>query len=133
MPLGELIDGKAISARLLAELEQQISALKQRGVQPGIAFIRVGEDPASQVYVGRKEKACAALGLFSQTRVLDANTPQAELLSLIACLNEDPRIHGILVQAPLPAQIDGGAVYSAVRPDKDVDGFHPVNMGKLLL
>ncbi len=133
MPAGELIDGRAIAARLLAELTQRVAVLKSRGIQPGLAFVRVGEDPASKVYVGRKEKTCAELGLFSETHVLDEKTSQTELLGLLGKLNADKRIHGILVQAPLPRQVDQGAVYSSVLPQKDVDGFNPVNMGKLLL
>ncbi len=100
---------------------------------PGLAFVRVGEDPASKVYVGRKEKACAELGIFSETHVLPDVTNEADLLALIARLNSDPRLHGILVQAPLPKQISEAQIYSAVLPTKDVDGFHPVNVGKLML
>jgi methylenetetrahydrofolate dehydrogenase (NADP+)/methenyltetrahydrofolate cyclohydrolase len=133
MPAGELIDGRAISAQLLSELTQKVTALKARGIQPGLAFVRVGEDPASKVYVGRKEKACADLGMHSETQVLADKTSQADLLALLDKLNRDPRMHGILVQAPLPRQIDQSAVYSFVRPEKDVDGFNPVNMGKLVL
>ena len=105
----------------------------KRGVRPGLAFVRVGEDPASKVYVGRKEKACAELGIFSETHVLAETTGEAELLALLKKLNADSRLHGILVQAPLPKQIHESVVYSAVLPQKDVDGFHPVNVGKLLL
>lgn len=133
MSVGNLIDGRAVSAQILGELRARVSALKARGVQPGLAFVRVGEDPASKVYVGRKEKACADLGMFSETRVLAENTGEAELLALIAKLNSDPRVHGILVQAPLPKQIREAVVYSTVLPQKDVDGFHPVNVGKLML
>jgi methylenetetrahydrofolate dehydrogenase (NADP+)/methenyltetrahydrofolate cyclohydrolase len=133
MPLGELIDGKAISAQLLSELGQRIATLKLRGIHPGLAFVRVGEDLASKVYVGRKEKACSDLGLYSETHVLVESTTQSELLRLIANLNGNSRVHGILVQAPLPRHIDQSAVYSSVLPQKDVDGFHPVNMGKVLL
>jgi methylenetetrahydrofolate dehydrogenase (NADP+)/methenyltetrahydrofolate cyclohydrolase len=133
MSVGNLIDGRAISAQILGELSARVSALKSRGVQPGLAFVRVGEDPASKVYVGRKEKACADLGMFSQTHVLAESTRESELLSLIAQLNFDARIHGILVQAPLPSHIREAVVYSTVLPQKDVDGFHPVNVGKLML
>src|SRR5215467_10252784 len=129
----DLIDGRAIARQLQDELSKRIAALKSRGLQPGLAFVRVGEDPASKVYVGRKEKACADLGIFSKTRVLEEKTGEADLLKLIEQLNTDPKIHGILVQAPIPKQIRSENVYSAVSPDKDVDGFHPVNMGKLLL
>jgi methylenetetrahydrofolate dehydrogenase (NADP+)/methenyltetrahydrofolate cyclohydrolase len=133
MSVGNLIDGRAISARILGELSTRVAALKARGIQPGLAFVRVGEDPASKVYVGRKEKACADLGMFSETRVLAENAGEAELLALIAKLNSDARVHGILVQAPLPKQIREAVVYSTVLPQKDVDGFHPMNVGKLML
>jgi len=129
----ELIDGRVIARQLQDELAGRIAALKSRGVQPGLAFVRVGEDPASKVYVGRKEKACADLGIFSKTQVLEEKTNEADLLKLIEQLNANSKIHGILVQAPIPKQICSENVYSSVRPDKDVDGFHPVNMGKLLL
>ncbi len=128
-----LIDGKAVARQILDEVAQRLGALKNRGVQPGLAFVRVGEDPASKVYVGRKEKACAELRIFSETKILPDNASEAELLLLIQKLNSDERIHGILVQAPLPPQICATKIYSSVSPEKDVDGFHPVNMGKLLL
>lgn len=133
MSVGNLIDGRAISAQILSELSARVSALKTRGVQPGLAFVRVGEDPPSKVYVGRKEKACAELGIFSETRVLPEKASEAELLALIGKLNSDTRMHGILVQAPLPKQIREAVVYSTVLPQKDVDGFHPMNVGKLML
>jgi methylenetetrahydrofolate dehydrogenase (NADP+)/methenyltetrahydrofolate cyclohydrolase len=129
----DLIDGRVIARQLQDELAGRIGALKSRGIQPGLAFVRVGEDPASRVYVGRKEKACADLGIFSKTHVLEEKANEVDLLKLIEQLNADPKIHGILVQAPIPKQIRSENIYSAVRPDKDVDGFHPVNMGKLLL
>ncbi len=133
MSVGNLIDGRAISAQILSELSARVSALKARGIQPGLAFVRVGEDPASKVYVGRKEKASAELGIFSETHVLPEKTSEAELLALIDKLNSDARVHGILVQAPLPKQIREAVVYSTVLPQKDVDGFHPMNVGKLML
>ncbi len=133
MSAGNLIDGRAVAAQIQGELSQRIGALKSRGVQPGLAFVRVGEDPASKVYVGRKEKACTELGIFSETKVLPAQTSEAELLALLAQLNADSRLHGILVQAPLPKQIRQEVVYATVLPTKDVDGFHPVNVGKLML
>lgn len=129
----ELIDGRAIARQLQDELAGRIAALKSRGIQPGLAFVRVGEDPASKVYVGRKEKACTDLEIFSKTHVLAERATEQELLDLIDRLNADSKIHGILVQAPIPKHIRSEHVYSAVRPDKDVDGFHPVNMGRLLL
>ena len=128
-----VIDGRAIAAQILRELAQRAAELKQRGVTPGLAFVRVGEGAASRVYVGRKEKACAELCLFSETLVLPDNTSEAELLALISKLNSEPRLHGILVQAPLPKHIRESKIYSAVSPEKDVDGFHPVNIGKLML
>lgn len=133
MSVGNLIDGRAISAQILTELSARVAALKTRGVQPGLAFVRVGEDPASKVYVGRKEKACADLGMFSQTHVLAEKASEEELLTLIGKLNSDARLHGILVQAPLPKQIREAVIYSTVSPKKDVDGFHPINVGKLMM
>jgi methylenetetrahydrofolate dehydrogenase (NADP+)/methenyltetrahydrofolate cyclohydrolase len=131
--LTNLIDGRAIAEQLHAETTQRIAALKARGVRPGLAFVRVGDDPASKVYVGMKEKACRRLGLLSETHVLAASTTQVELLALLERLNADARLHGILVQAPLPSHLQPAVVYSTVSPRKDVDGFHPVNVGKLML
>jgi methylenetetrahydrofolate dehydrogenase (NADP+)/methenyltetrahydrofolate cyclohydrolase len=129
----ELIDGRAIAAQIQGELTQRIAALKAKGAQPGLAFVRVGEDPASKVYVGRKEKACADLGIFSETHVLSEGTSEKDLLALLAKLNAAARLHGILVQAPLPKHIRQEIIYASVLPQKDVDGFHPVNVGKLML
>jgi methylenetetrahydrofolate dehydrogenase (NADP+)/methenyltetrahydrofolate cyclohydrolase len=128
-----LIDGRAIAEQIHTETAQRVAALKARGIQPGLAFVRVGEDPASKVYVGMKGKMCARLGILSETHVLPATTTEAELLALIARLNADSHIHGILVQAPVPDPIRHEVVYASVLPQKDVDGFHPVNVGKLLL
>ena len=128
-----VIDGRAIAAQIQRELAQHVAALNQRGVRPGLAFVRVGEDPASKVYVGRKEKACAELGIFSETHVLPEQTREEGLLALLHKLNGDARLHGILVQAPLPKSIREAVVYATVLPEKDVDGFHPVNVGKLML
>lgn len=133
MAAGNLIDGRLIAGQIQSELTQRIAALKSRGVQPGLAFVRVGEDPASKVYVGRKEKACAELGIVSETHVLPEQTSEADLLALLAQLNANSKLHGILVQAPLPKQIRQEVVYATVLPTKDVDGFHPVNVGKLML
>ena len=133
MSPANLIDGRTIARQLQGELVQRIAALKAAGVQPGLAFVRVGEDPASKVYVGRKEKTCAELGILSETHVLPEGTSEAELLGLLGRLNADRRLHGILVQAPLPPHIRSAVVYATVRPEKDVDGFHPVNVGKLML
>ena len=128
-----VIDGRAVAAQIQRELAGRVAALKRRGVVPGLAFVRVGEDPASKVYVGRKEKACAELGIVSETHVLPEKTSEAELLALIGKLNSAAPVHGILVQAPLPKHIRESVVFSTVLPTKDVDGFHPVNVGKLML
>ncbi len=133
MSPSNLIDGRRIAEEIHAETAQRIAALKVRGLQPGLAFVRVGEDPASKVYVGMKERACARLGILSETRVLDGAATERELLDLLAKLNADARIHGILVQAPLPAHICAAKIYAAVLPEKDVDGFHPLNVGRLML
>ncbi len=131
--LTNLIDGRAIADELHSDTARRVGKLKAAGTQPGLAFVRVGEDPASKVYVGMKEKTCLRLGFHSDTRVLPEATTQSELLALLAALNADPRIHGILVQAPLPSHINAATIYSSVLPQKDVDGFHPVNVGKLML
>lgn len=131
--MNNLIDGRAIAAQIQQELAVRVADLKKHGVVPGLAFVRVGEDPASKVYVGRKEKACAELGIVSETHVLPEKTSEAELLALIEKLNAAKHLHGILVQAPLPKQIRESVIYSSVLPSKDVDGFHPVNVGKLML
>jgi len=133
MPPGNLIDGRAIAEQIHQQTARRVAALIARGVRPGLVFVRVGEDPASRSYVGMKEKAAARLGISSRTIALAENTPEAELLDLLARLNADGQVHGILVQSPLPGHICQTKIYAAVAPDKDVDGFHPVNMGKLLI
>ena len=130
----KIIDGKAISAQIRAELVDEVKKLQaETGVTPGLAVVLVGEDPASKVYVGQKEKACEELGLVSKKFVLSADATEQELLDLVAKLNSDPEIDGILVQLPLPKQIDENKVIAAIDPDKDVDGFHPVNVGRLVI
>src|SRR5437773_6218966 len=133
MAFANLIDGRAIAEQIHSETAQRIAQLKARGIQPGLSFVRVGDDPASKVYVGMKERTSKRLAIFSETRELAESTPESELLALLRALNDDSRIHGILVQAPLPPHINAARVYSAVAPEKDVDGFHPVNVGKLML
>lgn len=128
-----LIDGRAMAQAVHEETRLRVEALKTRSVVPGLVFIRVGEDPASQVYVGMKEKKARDLGILSLTLVLPETTTQAELLERIRQFNEDPQWHGILVQAPLPRSIDSTVIYASVDPSKDVDGFHPINVGRLLL
>ncbi len=127
-----LIDGKAHAARLHADVTEQVAALQAgHGLAPGLAVVLVGEDPASAVYVRNKEQQTRAAGMRSVTHRLPADTPQADLLRLVAELNADGAIHGVLVQLPLPAHVDTAAVLAAVHPDKDVDGFHVVNAGRL--
>jgi len=133
MPTAQLIDGKAIAASIHEETRTRVQALATRGVAPGLTFVRVGEDPASRAYVGMKEKKAAELGIISKTMVLEEDTPEADLLALLGRLNVDPAVHGILVQAPLPGHISETKIFSTVLPEKDVDGFNPVNVGKLLL
>ena len=133
MPLDNLIDGRAIAARIQQELAGRVADLKHRGITPGLAFVRVGEDPASKVYVGRKEKSCSETGMISETHVLPEATTEVELLALLAKLNAASHLHGILVQAPLPKHIRESVIFSFVSPAKDVDGFNPVNVGKLML
>ncbi len=129
-----IIDGKIISEQVNAETATASAALHaSRGVRPGIAVVLVGEDPASQVYVGSKEKKAKDLGFHSLKIVLPKETSQADLLAVIAKLNADPAIHGILVQSPVPKQIDERSVILAIDPAKDVDCFHPFNVGKLLI
>ena len=128
-----LIDGRALAAQIQRELLARVAGLKQRGVTPGLAFVRVGEDPASKVYVGRKEKSSRELGIASETHVLSASATEAELLALLGRLNQAPHLHGILVQAPLPKHMRESVVFATVLPAKDVDGYHPLNVGKLLL
>lgn len=130
----EIIDGKKVATEIRAELKAKVQELKSsRGITPGLAVILVGEDPASQSYVTAKEKACAEIGIYSDDNRLPADTTQAELLALIAQKNADPRIHGVLVQLPLPKHINTDAVIAAIAPEKDVDGFSPVSLGKLML
>ncbi len=129
----ELIDGKAIAAQIRREVAAEVRALVDAGTRPGLAVVLVGEDPASAVYVRMKGKACEEAGMHSVTLRLPAETTQEALLAHLAALDADPAIHGILVQMPLPRHIDADAVLRAVRPTKDVDGFHPVNVGKMLI
>jgi len=134
MSSARLIDGKAISAQIHSETKARTIALHEKtGVTPGITFVRVGEDPASQAYVRMKGKKAEELGIRSDTIVLPEATSEVELLALITKLNADPQVHCILVQAPLPKHIQEANIFSAIDYRKDVDGFHPVNVGKLLL
>ncbi len=129
--MAEIIDGKAIAAKMREKIKVETAELTAQGVVPGLAVVLVGEDPASRVYVSMKEKACAECGIFSEEHKLSADTSEKTLLELIAQLNADVRIDGILVQLPLPKHIDEAKVLEAISPDKDADGFHPYNVGRL--
>ena len=129
-----IIDGKAISAQIRAELAAETSQFKEEnGFLPGLAVVIVGEDPASQVYVRNKRRACEEIGFYSEAYELPESTTQEELESLVDKLNEDPKIHGILVQLPLPRHLDETRVLLKIRPEKDVDAFHPYNVGKIMI
>ena len=128
----QLIDGNAVAKQLRAEVAQRTAALKTKGITPGLAVILVGEDPASQVYVGKKVQACQDAGLHSVLEKYDANLSESALLERVEALNNDPSIHGILVQLPLPAHIDAHKVIESISPEKDVDGFHVASAGALM-
>jgi len=130
----QIISGTEIAKQIREELKQEITELNEKhNLVPGLVTVLVGENPASQVYVGSKVKTCEALGVYSERHDLPAETGEEELLSLIDKLNKDPKIHGILVQLPLPKHINETRVLYAIDPKKDVDGFHPVNVGKLMI
>lgn len=128
-----ILDGKVLARQIRDEVTVEAQELIRRGVQPGLAVVLVGEDPASQVYVRSKGKACEEAGMHSETIRLPADTSEADLLSVIDRLNADPKIHGMLVQLPLPKHINSDQVLRRISPDKDVDGFHPMNVGKLVI
>ncbi|ADU27184.1 bifunctional methylenetetrahydrofolate dehydrogenase/methenyltetrahydrofolate cyclohydrolase FolD [Ethanoligenens harbinense] len=129
----KLLDGKAVAASVRARVAEDVRRLRESGITPALAVVLVGDNPASQVYVRNKEKDCAEVGIRSVGRRLPAETTQAELLALVDELNRDPQVHGILVQLPLPPQIDERAVIEAIDPAKDVDAFHPSNVGRIML
>jgi methylenetetrahydrofolate dehydrogenase (NADP+)/methenyltetrahydrofolate cyclohydrolase len=133
MTSARIIDGKALAAKIRNELRDKIAECQAVGIQPGLAVVIVGDDPASRVYVNMKKKACRELNIYSEEYALDSGISQNELLQLIEKLNKDPKISGILVQLPLPEHLDEQKIIAAIDPKKDVDGFHPVNVGKLLL
>lgn len=130
--MAKIIDGNKIAGDIREEIRKDVAALKRRKVTPGLATVLVGADPASEVYVRMKRRDCAELGIQSFDHNLPASCTQKRLLNLIAKLNADPKVHGILVQLPLPKQIDEAAVLNAIDPRKDADGFHPINVGKML-
>ncbi len=129
----KIIDGKQVAADIRAELKKEVQALKAQGIVPGLGVILVGENPASNSYVTAKEKACGEIGIYSDDNRLPASLSQRELLDLISRMNNDPKISGILVQLPLPKQLNEHEVLQAIDPDKDVDGFHPMNVGRMML
>lgn len=128
-----IIDGKATAQKIRAEITEEVRQLDAQGIQPGLAVVLVGDNPASKVYVRMKERACQDVGIFSDEYTLPTCTEERDLLSLIEKLNRDDRIHGILVQLPLPKHINEEKVLETISPDKDVDGFHPYNVGRLIL
>ena len=132
--MAQIISGKVVSAQVREELKAQTQEMIEKyGVRPGLAVIIVGDDPASKVYVNNKEKGCAEVGYYSEVYRLPAETTQEELLALVDKLNRDDKIHGILCQLPLPKHLDENAVILAIDPEKDVDAFHPVNVGRIMI
>lgn len=131
--MANIIDGKQVAADMREELKLEVAELKKKGIQPGLGVILVGDDPASRSYVTAKEKACEEAGIYSDDHRLPADTSEEDLLAVINKMNEDPGIHGILVQLPLPKHINESRMLRSVKPEKDVDGFHPVNVGKMVL
>ncbi|RKY24714.1 MAG: bifunctional methylenetetrahydrofolate dehydrogenase/methenyltetrahydrofolate cyclohydrolase FolD [Planctomycetota bacterium] len=129
----QVIDGKQVAATLRAELKEQVAKLKQKGIVPGLGVILVGDDPASKSYITAKERACEDVGIYSDDNRLPASTSQEDLLALVKKMNTNPKINGILVQLPLPEGLDESEVLLAIDPAKDVDGFHPMNVGKMMV
>ena len=133
MKMAKLIDGKAVSARVKGEVAKEIAELKEKGIEAGLAVVIVGNNQASRVYVNNKKKACAEVGIASYEYALPEETTEAELLELVNKLNAAPKVNGILVQMPLPKQINENAVINAIVPEKDVDAFHPRNVGHIMI
>jgi len=131
--MAKIIGGKAIAQQMQEEMKTQVAELKQKGIIPGLAAVLVGDDPASQTYVRSKEKACEKIDIYSEVNRLPATTSEDDLLTLVEELNKNKKIHGILVQLPLPDHIDEGKILLKIDPNKDVDGFHPVNVGKMVV
>ena len=131
--MAKILDGKMVSQRIKDELSQEVVELKAKGINPGLAVIIVGDDPASRVYVNNKKKACEQIGIYSEEYALPEETTQEELLELIEKLNNDKKINGILVQLPVPKHINEETIINAIKPEKDVDAFHPVNVGKIMV
>lgn len=131
--MAEIIDGKAVSREVKANVASEVQKLKEQGVTPGLAVVLVGSDPASRTYVTNKEKDCASVGIYSEEYALPETTKQEELLALVRRLNEKKKINGILVQLPLPKGLDAEAVIETISPEKDVDAFHPANVGRIMI
>lgn len=131
--MAKILSGKIVSARVKEEIKQEVKELTAAGTQPGLAVVIVGDDSASKVYVANKEKACTDLEMYSEKHALPADTTEEELLALISKLNNDPKIHGILVQLPLPKHLDDKTIIDHIDPKKDVDAFHAVNVGKIMI
>jgi len=129
----QIIDGKQVAADMRAELKAEVAKLKEKGIVPGLGVILVGEDPASKSYVTAKEKTCEEIGIYSDDNRLPAETSQQDLIALVKKMNADPKINGILVQLPLPEGLNEAEVLLTIDPDKDVDGFHPMNVGKMMV
>ena len=129
----KIIDGKQIAAEMQAELKAEVAQLKEQGIVPGLGVVLVGDDPASQTYVTAKQRACEELGIYSDDNRLPADTSQKDLIALVKKLNADPKINGILVQLPLPKGLNEAEVLMTIDPNKDVDGFHPTNVGKMVV
>jgi methylenetetrahydrofolate dehydrogenase (NADP+)/methenyltetrahydrofolate cyclohydrolase len=130
--VGQIIDGKAVAAAVRSEVRTRVARLAERGVVPGLATVLVGDDAASRLYVGNKQRACQEIGMYSVGHRLPATVPAGELLALIERLGRDADVHGILVQLPLPAPLDAQQIIERLPPEKDVDGLHPINQGRLL-
>lgn len=131
--MARIIDGKALSQKIKENISEEVSELKNKGIIPGLAVILVGDDPASKVYVNNKKKACAQVGIYSEEYLLPADTDEKTLLDLIAKLNADDRINGVLLQAPIPPHLDYRKISETISPMKDVDAFHPYNVGKIMI
>lgn len=131
--MAKLIDGKAVAASVRTQVAQEVLQLKAKGITPGLAVVIVGDDPASRTYVNNKKKACAEVGVYSEEYALPASTSQQELLDLVNRLNQKKDIHGILVQSPLPNGLNETAIVEAIQPNKDVDAFHPSNVGRIMI
>ncbi len=129
----QIIDGKQVAADMRAELKAEVAKLKEQGIVPGLGVILVGEDPASKSYVTAKERTCEEIGIYSDDNRLPADTSQEDLIALVKKMNADPKINGILVQLPLPKGLNEAEVLLTIDPDKDVDGFHPMNVGKMVV